>query len=215
MVRVICMGAWEARLGRPMPRWCALFEGPEGLPGGGGFTPQLIHQAYCNATVWGGLSCGGLLGVSAAERSQKWLHNRRRLGVTTLEKRWPKCLGQMALPWAQRALWVGEVGGWGAGIGRRGEVPHTPSGRPAYAQPLSPQHQAPASMAFVTDRNRPRPLWQPRPTACLTASGATSEVPPLLMHPWWGGWAGSLEPQFPWCGRLNMGCSVGIGGKGM
>ena len=38
-------------------------------------------------------------------------------------------------------------------------------------------------MAFVTDSNRPQPLWQPPPTACLTASGGTSEVPSLLMHP--------------------------------
>ena len=38
-------------------------------------------------------------------------------------------------------------------------------------------------MAFVTDNNRPQPLWQPPPTACLTASGAASEVPSLLMHP--------------------------------
>ena len=30
---------------------------------------------------------------------------------------------------------------------------------------------------------RPQPLWQPPPTACLTASGAASEAPPLLMHP--------------------------------
>ena len=39
---------------------------------------------------------------------------------------------------------------------------------------------APASTAFVTDSNRPQPLWQPPvspPTARLTASGATSEVP--------------------------------------
>ena len=41
----------------------------------------------------------------------------------------------------------------------------------------------PASMAFVNDSNRPQPLWQPPPTACLTASGAASEVPSLLMHP--------------------------------
>ena len=27
-------------------------------------------------------------------------------------------------------------------------------------------------MGFVTDSNRPKPLWQPPPTACLTASGA-------------------------------------------
>ena len=33
-------------------------------------------------------------------------------------------------------------------------------------------------MAFLTDSNRPQPLWQPPPTACLTAYGAASEVPP-------------------------------------
>ena len=33
-------------------------------------------------------------------------------------------------------------------------------------------------MAFVTDSNRPQPLWHPPPTA----SGAASEVPCLLMH---------------------------------
>ena len=38
-------------------------------------------------------------------------------------------------------------------------------------------------MAFVTDSNRPQPLWQPPPTACLTASGTASEAPSLLMHP--------------------------------
>ena len=30
---------------------------------------------------------------------------------------------------------------------------------------------------YVTDSNRPQPLWQPPPTACPTASGAASEVP--------------------------------------
>ena len=39
-------------------------------------------------------------------------------------------------------------------------------------------------MAFVTDSNRPQRLWQPPPTAWLTASGAASEVPSLLRHPW-------------------------------
>ena len=38
-------------------------------------------------------------------------------------------------------------------------------------------------MAFVTDSNRLQPLWQPPPTACLTASGAASQAPPLLTHP--------------------------------
>ena len=55
---------------------------------------------------------------------------------------------------------------------------------PAYAQPLSPERLVPVSMAFVTDSNRPQPLWQPPPTACLTASGAASEAPSLLMHLW-------------------------------
>ena len=41
-------------------------------------------------------------------------------------------------------------------------------------------------MAFVTDSNRPQPLWQTPPTACLTASEAASGVPSLLMHPWGG-----------------------------
>ena len=41
----------------------------------------------------------------------------------------------------------------------------------------------PASMAFVTDTNRPQLLWQPPPTACLPASRAASEVPSRLMHP--------------------------------
>ena len=36
-------------------------------------------------------------------------------------------------------------------------------------------------MAHVTDSNRPQPLWQPPPTACLTASEAASA---LLMQPW-------------------------------
>ena len=41
-------------------------------------------------------------------------------------------------------------------------------------------------MAFAPDSNRPQPLWQPPPTAYLTASGAASEVPSLRMHPWRG-----------------------------
>ena len=64
---------------------------------------------------------------------------------------------------------------------RGGVPPPPPRGRPAHAQPLSPSRQVPASMAFVTDSNRPQPLRQPPPTACLTASGAASgaasEVP--------------------------------------
>ena len=40
------------------------------------------------------------------------------------------------------------------------------------------------SMALITDSNRPQPLWRTPPTACLTASGAASDAPSLLMHPW-------------------------------
>ena len=77
-----------------------------------------------------------------------------------------------------------EGGIWHKALVEGGGVPPPPSGRPAYAQPLSPWRRVPASMAFVTDSNRPQPLWQPPPTACLTTAGAASEVPSLLMHPW-------------------------------
>ena len=45
----------------------------------------------------------------------------------------------------------------------------------------------PASLAFITDSNRLQPLWQPPPTACLTASGAASVVPSRPIQPFWGG----------------------------
>ena len=61
-----------------------------------------------------------------------------------------------------------------------GRYPSPPQGHPAYAQPLSPWRQVPASMAFVTDSNRPQPLRQP---PRLTASGTAFEAPPLPMHP--------------------------------
>ena len=63
-----------------------------------------------------------------------------------------------------------------------GGKPPPPPGHPAYAQPLSPERQVSASMAFATDSNRPQPLWQPPPTAYPTASGAAPEVPSRLMH---------------------------------
>ena len=79
--------------------------------------------------------------------------------------------------------------------------PHRPLGRPAYAQPLphglSPSPQVPGSMAFVTDNNRPQPLWQPPPNRYPTATGPTSEVPCPLMHPWGGGGAEVKVPGRP------------------
>ena len=53
--------------------------------------------------------------------------------------------------------------------------------------PPPPPSRAPSlrpATAFVIDSNRPQPLRQPPPTACVTASGAASEAPSLLMHPW-------------------------------
>ena len=106
----------------------------------------------------------GLKGMSRAE----WAQHQR------LSRRGP--------PWSSGK----ERKGPGPGMhwkGGRQPPPPPPPGRPAYAQPLFPRRQVPASMAFVTDSNRPQPLWQPPPTACLTASRAASEAPFLLMHP--------------------------------
>ena len=67
-------------------------------------------------------------------------------------------------------------------IGRRGGTPLPPRfpEHSAYAQPLSLSRQAPASMASVTDRNRPPTALA---TSCLTTSGAASVAPSLSMHP--------------------------------
>ena len=53
-----------------------------------------------------------------------------------------------------------------------------------------------ASMPFVTDSNRPQPLWQPPPTTHLTAPEASSEPPSLRMHPWLGP---QVQPQCHEC----------------
>ena len=63
-----------------------------------------------------------------------------------------------------------------------GTPPHPP-GHPAYAQPLSTA-DGKRHLAFITDSNRPQPLWHPPPTADLTASGAASEVLSRPMHPY-------------------------------
>ena len=57
-------------------------------------------------------------------------------------------------------------------------------------RPCRVYQQVPLSMALVTDSDRPQPLRQPPPTARLTASGASSAVPSLLMHP-------GLSPSCP------------------
>ena len=50
---------------------------------------------------------------------------------------------------------------------------------------------------FKTDSNRPQPLWQPPPTACVTASGAASEVPSVPIHSLGGGGWGLPSPCRP------------------
>ena len=50
------------------------------------------------------------------------------------------------------------AGGGGRDALEGGEAPPPPPGRPVYAQPLSPRRQMPASVAFVTDSNRPQPI---------------------------------------------------------
>ena len=67
-------------------------------------------------------------------------------------------------------------------IGRGAGIP-PPSRAPSLCPTTVPQRQVPALLAFVTDSNRPQPLWQPPSIACPIASGATPEVPSLLMHP--------------------------------
>ena len=72
------------------------------------------------------------------------------------------------------------VGGGGGG----GGFPPAPYWAPTICPPTLPL-RAPASFNGIC--NRPQLLRQPPPTACLTASGAASEAPSLLMHPWGGG----------------------------
>ena len=97
---------------------------------------------WVQATSWGVWGLGQYLGVS---------------GMTM-----PLTSIAAATPWTGRTQSPPDRavrGGLAQGLG------------PAYAQPLSPERQVPASMALVTDSNRPLPLWQPPPTACLTVLG--------------------------------------------
>ena len=82
-------------------------------------------------------------------------------------------------------IWVSTEVRWGReGMLRRGgggaAVPSTP-GAPSLCPATLPQTPVPASMAFVTDSNRPQPLRQPPQTAYRTASRLVSEA--LPMHP--------------------------------
>ena len=88
----------------------------------------------------------------------------------------------------------GVRGGRAAGMhwkGGRYPLPPPPPGRLAYAQPLSPRRQVPASTAFVTDSNRP-------PTASATPSNR-------LSNRFWG----RLRGAFPSNASLGPGASGG------
>ena len=82
----------------------------------------------------------------------------------------------------QRHVTSGGVGeGVGAGMHCPGVGNPAPHSRASSLCPVTvPLTPSASSMAFVTDSNRPQPLWQPPPTACLTAAVAASEVPSLL-----------------------------------
>ena len=79
---------------------------------------------------------------------------------------------------SQRNWGTGRDAVEGGGVTPPPSLTRAPSLRPAPVS-LTPS----AGLAFVTDSNRPQPLWQPPPTACPTASVGASEALPLLMHP--------------------------------
>ena len=64
-----------------------------------------------------------------------------------------------------------------------GVTPPPPSREPCLCPAAVPLTASASLNGICNRRNRPQPLRQPPPTACLTASGAASEVPSLLMHP--------------------------------
>ena len=86
--------------------------------------------------------------------------------------------------------WLGGYFGLGGGVHqitprcprmhwKGGSPPPPPSRAPSLCPATVPL--TPAS-TFVTDSNRPQPLRQPPPTACLTASRTAFEVPSLPVH---------------------------------
>ena len=77
---------------------------------------------------------------------------------------------------------------------RGGEISPTFTA-PGLCPATAPLRPVPASMTFVSDSNHLQPLRKPPPTACLTASGAASEVRSLTTLPH------ELEPEAWWvCG---------------
>ena len=79
-------------------------------------------------------------------------------------------------------------------IGRGGGTPPPPplARCPAYAQPSSVKRQVPASMAFVTDGNRPQPLWQPRGGDYNRSGCNTPPLPAICQNFGGGGLGGQL-----------------------
>ena len=93
---------------------------------------------------------------------------------------------------AGRPMTPAVVGGGEMHWKGRGDTP--PSRAPSLCSATVPLTPSAASMAFVTDSDRPQPLWQPPPTACLTASGAASEATSLQMHVCGGGGRHDCRP---------------------
>ena len=81
-------------------------------------------------------------------------------------------------------------------IGRGGVTAHPPPLQGAQPMPSHclPDAECQSQWHFVTDSNRPQALWQPPPTACLTASGAVSEVPSPSNASLWGGGGQPTDP---------------------
>ena len=192
--------------------------------------------------------------VLCAGRSPLWLVVlTRRVWGWVWGWVWHEAMVLVCLPLHILTLVRVRVGGgvwWGGGeVGKKwvhgnpqGQAPLAGGGGGAYqgcigrggqgAQPMPRRCVAdgipPASMALATGSNRPQPPWQPPLNACLTASGAASEVHSLLVHPrGWGGHtvtdvthredlADAARPQNDCVGGTQLWHRTGLGpgGKG-
>ena len=178
--------------------------------------------------------------IPGLQASQSWLfphHKALRRGEPQCKAHPSTCTPFPSLVWGR--AWGGGVSfprlgayrghgitpvlleGQSQGCIGRGEAPPPPL---QGAQPTqSLWLQVPASMAFVTNSNRPQSLWQPPPTAYLTASGAVSEVPSRLTHPWSGAHSSTTDAGWPLkesgvplfsCGSAGRLTSRGLGAGG-
>ena len=142
--------------------------GPAGVQ-----TLVMVHRPVChhNRLYLAMPLSGEDLGASIQVRGHQ------RVSTCVSEPRSARETGGREEGWGGGHRFIGKGGGGGTPLQAARPMPGT----------VFPERQVPASMAFVTDSNRPEPLWQPPPTAYPTASGSTFEVSSLLMQPWWGG----------------------------